>query len=479
MAVKKTTTSKASTAAKKSAASAKAAPTKAAPTKTKTTAKTAAAKKATMAKTAEVSIPAAANKAAATRKTTAAQTTAAKTTTKKSTTSKKTTSTKTTSTKTTPKTPAKTPAKPATAKKPVAARASTAPTKPVAPVKPVVARQPALPAVEEILQIGIDLGTSRSVVCASNEQREWIESYVGWPKDFIARRTLGNRVLFGAEALEHRLSLDLLRPLANGVIREGTEREEEAVRELIGYLISLAAPEPEQQLYVAVGIPAEALKVNRTSIVNAVSEHAHKLIIVSEPFAVAYSLAALDNAMVIDIGAGTVDFCIMHGAMPAEEDQRSLMTAGDYVDQQLYDLLAEHHPNSDFTLNMARKFKEEYGFVGDAREKVEIEAPVQGKMMTHDITDDLRRACESIMPPIVETIMDMIAKFDPEYQAKIRGNIILAGGGSQIAGIENYLEAATQDFEPCNFTCVEDPLYVGADGALGLAQDAPDEYWEK
>jgi rod shape-determining protein MreB len=100
-------------------------------------------------------------------------------------------------------------------------------------------------------------------------------------------------------------------------------------------------------------------------------------------------------------------------------------------------------------------------------------------MVKHDITGELRRACESIMPPIVETIMDMIAKFDPEYQEKIRGNIILAGGGSQILGIEDYLTEATRDFEPCTFTCVEDPLYVGADGALGLAQDAPEEYWEK
>jgi rod shape-determining protein MreB len=333
--------------------------------------------------------------------------------------------------------------------------------------------------VSDILSIGIDLGTSRSVVCASNEQRQWVDSYVGWPKDFIARRTLGNRVLFGADALEHRLSLDLVRPLANGVIREGTARDEEAVRELVGYLIALAGAQPQQQLHVAVGIPAEALKVNRTAIVNAVSAHADRLIIVSEPFAVAYSLAVLDNAMVIDIGAGTVDFCIMHGAMPGEEDQRSLTTAGDYVDQQLYELLTERHPNTDFTLNMARRYKEEYGFVGDARSKVEIEAPVQGKMVKHDITDELRRACESIMPPIVETIMDMIAKFDPEYQEKIRGNIILAGGGSQLLGIEDYLTGATRDFEPCIFTRVEDPLYVGADGALGLAQDAPEEYWEK
>ena len=32
--------------------------------------------------------------------------------------------------------------------------------------------------------VGIDLGTSRSAIVASNGQRAWVESYVGWPKDF-------------------------------------------------------------------------------------------------------------------------------------------------------------------------------------------------------------------------------------------------------------------------------------------------------
>ena len=35
------------------------------------------------------------------------------------------------------------------------------------------------------LKIGIDLGTSRSAIAASNDQRQWVESYVGWPKDFV------------------------------------------------------------------------------------------------------------------------------------------------------------------------------------------------------------------------------------------------------------------------------------------------------
>jgi rod shape-determining protein MreB len=332
---------------------------------------------------------------------------------------------------------------------------------------------------DNMLYIGIDLGTSRSVVSASNGNRKWVESYVGWPKDFVAKKMLGKRVLFGSEALEHRLSLNLSRPLKDGVLKEGTERDEAAVQELIGHLIELADVGSDEEICVAVGVPAEALKVNKTSIKNAISEHASKLMVVSEPFSVAYGLGALDNTMILDIGAGTVDFCIMHGTVPMEEDQRSLLMAGDYVDEQLLKLLNEKHPEADFSLNMVRKFKEKHGFVGSSKRRVKVEAPVDGKFTEFDITEELRKACESPMPAIVETVIDLIASFDPEFQESVRKNIIVAGGGSQLSGLDIYLTEATKQFEQCTFTCIDDPLYAGADGALELATDMPGEFLEE
>lgn len=332
---------------------------------------------------------------------------------------------------------------------------------------------------DSLLFVGIDLGTSRSVVSASNGSRKWIESYVGWPKDFVAKKMLGKGVLFGDEALTHRLSVNLCRPLENGVLKEGTEQDEAAVNELIGHLIGMVGAEPEDEICVAVGVPAEALRVNKLAIRNAVSKHAKKLMVVSEPFAVAYGLGSLDNAMVVDIGAGTVDFCIMHGTVPGEEDQRSLITAGDHVDAQLYKLLTERHPEADFTLNMVRRYKEQYGFVGEIQRRIKVDAPVDGKVTEFDITEEMRKACESIMPAIVETTMDLIADFDPEFQEQVRQNIILAGGGSQISGIDTYLATAMKKFEPCKFTCIDDALHAGADGALQLAMDMPEEFLEK
>jgi rod shape-determining protein MreB len=331
---------------------------------------------------------------------------------------------------------------------------------------------------ENVLFVGIDLGTSRSAICSSNGKREWIESYVGWPKDFIAEQVVGKPVLFGAEALQHRLSLDFCRPLERGIIKEGIESSERAVKEIIRHLVHLAKPESDQKIHAVVGVPAESLKVNKLAIRKAVAEYVHTLMVVSEPFAIAYGMNLLNDALIIDIGAGTIDFCIMHGTIPSEEDQRTILTAGDYVDEQLYNYLIEKYPNSKFNKNMVRQFKEKFSFVRDVREEIRVELPVNGKPVMHDIKDEIRRACESMLPSLIETTTEMIARFDPEFQVKIKNNIVLAGGGSLIRGIADYLQDALREYGTCKVTRVADPLFAGADGALKLAQDMPARYWE-
>jgi rod shape-determining protein MreB len=332
---------------------------------------------------------------------------------------------------------------------------------------------------KEDLYVGIDLGTSSSAIVASNGKRNWIESYVGWPKDFIAEKVIGKSVLFGTEALEYRLSMDIYRPLEHGVVKEGTEKEEESVKELIRHLIGLVKPAKDQRVLAVVGVPAEAFKVNKKAIKKGISDFVHSTMVVSEPFAVAYGMNLLNNAMIVDIGAGTIDFCVMHGTIPTEDDQKTILTAGDYVDQQLFNLLTEKFPDSMFNLNMVRIFKEQNSFVGNSVNQVKVEIPVDGKPIIHDITDEIKRSCESILPPIVETLTEMIARVDPEFQKKIRSNIVLAGCGSQIRGISEYIKDELKDYGTCQVSTVNDPLFAGASGALALAQEMPKKYWKK
>src|SRR5215470_1599806 len=90
-----------------------------------------------------------------------------------------------------------------------------------------------------MLTVGIDLGTSRSAISTSTGERIVADSFVGWPADLVARKILKRDVLVGKDALEHRTMLDLRRPLERGLIKEGSDKDIQAVRELIGHLMQL------------------------------------------------------------------------------------------------------------------------------------------------------------------------------------------------------------------------------------------------
>ena len=333
-----------------------------------------------------------------------------------------------------------------------------------------------------VVNLGVDLGTSRSSISSSNGVRRAVESYVGWPTDLVARKVLERDVLVGREALENRQMLDIRRPLERGLIKEGSEKDSQAVRELLRHLIGLVGLEPNRpDLHVraVVGVPAAALRVNKQQLRNALKGIVDLLMIVSEPFAVAYGLEALVNSLIIDIGAGTCDFCVMKGRYPTEEDQRTLTLAGDYIDEQLHLQIRSLYPEASVSRHMARGWKESYSFVGRVPERVEVMAPVQGRPTVLDITEPMRIACEAIVPAVVETMLDLVSRVEPEYQEDVRNNVILSGGSGLIRGLGLLLQEALDDLGGGRVRVVADPLHVGSDGGLALAMDAPESEWER
>jgi rod shape-determining protein MreB and related proteins len=332
----------------------------------------------------------------------------------------------------------------------------------------------------EALRVGIDLGTSRSSISASNGGRHVVDSYVGWPVDTVARKVVKKSILFGRDALENRPMLDLHRPLERGLIKEGSEKDEAAVRELLRHLIGLAAGEGESgKVFAVIGVPAEALRVSKQHLRNAVRGIADALMIVSEPFAVAYGMDALLHTMIIDIGAGTTDFCVMNGRYPTDEDQRTLTHAGDWVDEQLATLVRGRQPDAQFSVHMVREWKERWSFVGEPKGPVMVTVQVAGKPTTLDITSEMRRACEGLLAPVAETMLDLLARVDPEYHERVRNNVVVAGGGSQIPGLAEGLERALQDVGGGKVRVVEDPIFAGSNGSLALALDAAESDWEQ
>jgi rod shape-determining protein MreB len=310
-----------------------------------------------------------------------------------------------------------------------------------------------------------------------------VDSYVGWPVDAIARKILKKEVLFGHEAVENRTMLDLHRPLERGLLKEGSEKDQQAIRELLGHLMDLAGVAAERKkgakVRAVVGVPAEALRVNKQHVREAMSGFVDGLIIVSEPFAVAYGLDALLHAIVVDVGAGTTDFCVMRGRYPTEEDQRTLTNAGDWIDEQLAKLLKERHPGISVSIHTVRGWKEKWSFMGKASNPVVVSVPIAGKPSEIDITEEMRQACEALGPPVAETMLDLIAAAESEYQEQVRNNVILAGGSSAIPGFGAFLANSLREYGGGKIRKVKDPVFVGADGGLALATDAPKSDWEK
>jgi len=335
----------------------------------------------------------------------------------------------------------------------------------------------------DTLSVGIDLGTSRSSISASNGERHVIDSYAGWPVDLVARKVVKKSVLVGREALENRSMLDLRRPLEHGLIKEGSEKDEEAVQEILRHLLSLSGIKHKgknrAKVRAVVGVPAEAFRVSRQRLRTALDGIADSVMLVSEPFAVAYGLEALLHALIIDIGAGTADLCVMQGRYPTEDDQRTLPSAGDSIDDHLMRLLRERHPQVQLSIHLIREWKERWSFVGEPPQRVVVTVPVQGKATDIDITDAMRAACESILPPICETMIDLITRVAPEYQERVRNNVILAGGSSLITGLPAALDRALTELGGGRTSVVQDPNFAGSDGGLVLARDASTTDWEK
>src|SRR5437667_2951603 len=337
-----------------------------------------------------------------------------------------------------------------------------------------------------VLYLGVDLGTSRTSVAASNGVRVTIASAVGYPKDVVSRKLLKKEALFGDEAIDHRLSCKFYRPLAAGVLKHSNNKTDDvegnmkAAADLIREIIRLAQPRKDELVYAVIGVPAQAAIHHKDAIIKAARESVDCVMLCSEPFSVAYGLDMLDDVLVIDIGAGTTDLCRMHGTMPEESDQLTNTFAGDYVDQQLSDMIRKKHPEMQFTVKMIKEIKERHSSVSDSMPTVLVDLPVEGKPTEFDITVEMRTACRSIVPPMVEGLGKLISTFDPEFQHRLKNRVLLAGGGSQIKGLDLVIEAEMKKrLGGGRVVRIEEPVYGGANGALKIAHDMPAEYWEK
>ena len=201
---------------------------------------------------------------------------------------------------------------------------------------------------------------------------------------------------------------------------------------------------------------------------------------IRDRFAVAYALDKIEHTLVIDIGAGTTDLCRVYGTVPTPADQMHINFAGDHIDARIIEEIQLKYNGAQITKDMARRWKESHSFVPGAEpdEPIIVDFSIEGKAMSLDITDCISSACESIVNPIVDGVKELVAGSNPEYHDAFRRNMILAGGGSGIAGLGDLIEERLADLGEVEVLTVEDPLELGAMGGLRLAMEVPEDMWK-
>lgn len=336
--------------------------------------------------------------------------------------------------------------------------------------------------------VGMDLGTFKTSVASSTGYRDVLPTAVGWPKDHIARTMLGRDVVFGKDLTEHRLALDVVRPFEKGALKyvdaaaagmnaKQVEKHALATKLVIEYSVQAVQPDRDRPVYGVIGVPSRASMKNKKFIMDAAAGTFDAVAIVSEPFTIAYGMNRLSDALVIDIGAGTIDICPIYGVYPSDDEQITLSVGGDAVDEEFEKRLKLKYPTAQVSRNMVRELKERHGFVNDMSDAAIVSLPVAGRPTQMDVTEPLKAACMTLVGPIVEAVRGLIGRFDPEFQQRLRHNIILGGGGSQLKGLDRVIESSLKEYGGAKVTHVNDATYAGAVGALKLAMSMPIHGW--
>jgi rod shape-determining protein MreB len=342
----------------------------------------------------------------------------------------------------------------------------------------------------DILFVGIDFGTMNTAIVASNGMRTVQQTVVGWPRDYVARKKLGKEVLFGEEVQLHRLALNIVRPFHKGALKYGSassggadqaglERSKMAARLILEHVIQSVDPPSGHQILGVVGVPAEASVQNKQLLLELAREVMDVAVLVPEPFAVGFCQDQAQNALVVDIGAGTIDLCHLYGALPTERDQLTIAYGGDYVDEDFMNRMAEAVPQARLALGVARSIKERHGFVGNELHPVLVSLPTRGGTpQIVDVSVPLHAACTTLADSVVDGLREMLDRLDPEFHSELLAHILLGGGGSQLRGLDDYIDSALESYGQVGVTRLHDSAFAGATGALRLAMSMPEEDWK-
>lgn len=301
--------------------------------------------------------------------------------------------------------------------------------------------------------IGIDLGTANTLVFVHNKGIMIREPSA------VARHKKTKEILAIGSAAKKMVgrtptTIEAIRPLKDGVIADF-----DATAAMLTHYVkrvhqsgSLIPKIPRPR--VIVGIPSGVTEVERRAVHDAaIAAGARKAYLVEEPMAAAIGAGLpvedAKGSFIVDIGGGTTEIAVI--SLGGIVLGRSIRTAGDEIDDAImnyfrmkYALLLGQPTAENIKIQIgsaapSKKGEEERFTVIRGRD-LETGLPKSMKISSEEV----REAIAPIIQELVGHIKDTLEEAPPELVSDImEDGIVLAGGGSLIAGIDKVVSEAT------------------------------------
>jgi rod shape-determining protein MreB len=319
------------------------------------------------------------------------------------------------------------------------------------------------------MDMGIDLGTCTTVVCARGRGIVLNEPSVvainkatkvvlndGEAVGSVARQMLGKTPG----------SISAIRPLKDGVISDF-----ETTEAMLSYFMRKAQGTRRAVLVkprVVIAVPSGITAVERRAVIDSAERAgARKVYLVDEPLAagIGAGLPITDPtaSMIVDIGGGTTEVAIMSLADIAASE--SVRVGGDDMDEAIINHLKKTY-NLQIGERRAEAVKIEIGSAAPLEEELTMEVAgrdtISGLPRKITITsEEIRQALRDPISAIIDAVTRTLERAAPELSADLIDNgIHICGGGSLLRGMARMLANATGlKVQP-----VENPLISVAQG---------------
>ncbi len=305
--------------------------------------------------------------------------------------------------------------------------------------------------------LGIDLGTSNTLICVKNKGIILNEpSVVVMNNKTKEIYEVGERakMMLGKTPAMYKV----IKPLRNGVIADYEVTE----KMLRSFYSRVNAKSILNKPRVVICVPAGVNPVEKRAVIDVTIEAgAREAYIIEEPMAAAIGVGVNifepEGTMIVDIGGGTSELAVI--SLNGLVEKSSFKVAGDKFDAAIIDYMRLKH-NLEIGEKTAEDIKISIGTLVPLEEELSID--VSGKNILNGLPKDvtvysseLIEVLSEKVKEIIEEIKIIFEKVPSEISSDIkRRGIYVTGGGALLRGIDQKIKSSLN----IDVIIAEDPL---------------------